>query len=242
MAVLAVDPAARAACPRGRLAGGAATSAGPRRRAAWPRGRGAGVRAGAARRGRRTRARFDAGGLLRADALSAWLLLTIGAVAVTALWGGLPEPRRRSSRLGRPVRRAGVPVPGRHEPGRARRQPRRAVGGGRGHHHRHRVPGRPPRQRGGRWRRRGSTSCSARSGSRSRSSGSCCSTPRRSPPARPPCPGRGSPTGGIAAGPGPDPDRGRAGGAGLRHQGRPRADAQLAARRPLARRPRRSPG
>ncbi len=32
-----------------------------------------------------------AGGLLRADALSAWLLTTIGAVAVTALWGGLPE-------------------------------------------------------------------------------------------------------------------------------------------------------
>lgn len=31
-----------------------------------------------------------AGGLLRADALSAWLLATIGAVAVTALWGGLP--------------------------------------------------------------------------------------------------------------------------------------------------------
>src|SRR6478736_3071606 len=31
-----------------------------------------------------------ANGLLRADALSAWLLTTIGAVAVTALWGGLP--------------------------------------------------------------------------------------------------------------------------------------------------------
>jgi hydrogenase-4 component F len=31
-----------------------------------------------------------ADGLLRADALSAWLLTTIGAVAVTALWGGLP--------------------------------------------------------------------------------------------------------------------------------------------------------
>ena len=31
------------------------------------------------------------GGLLRADALSAWLLTTIGAVALTALWGGLPE-------------------------------------------------------------------------------------------------------------------------------------------------------
>ena len=34
-----------------------------------------------------------AGGLLRADALSAWLLVTIGAVAVTALWGGLPTRR-----------------------------------------------------------------------------------------------------------------------------------------------------
>ncbi|HQY99172.1 MAG TPA: hypothetical protein PKV13_01080, partial [Propionicimonas sp.] len=34
-----------------------------------------------------------ASGLLRVDALSAWMLLVVGAVAVVALWGGLdPEP------------------------------------------------------------------------------------------------------------------------------------------------------
>ena len=42
-----------------------------------------------------------AGGLLRADALSAWLLLTIGAVAVTALWAGLPGRDEQSPWDGR---------------------------------------------------------------------------------------------------------------------------------------------
>jgi len=42
-----------------------------------------------------------AGGVLRADALSAWLLFTIGAVAVTALWGGLPTRAARPAPDGR---------------------------------------------------------------------------------------------------------------------------------------------
>jgi hydrogenase-4 component F len=42
-----------------------------------------------------------AGGVLRADALSAWLLFTIGAVAVTALWGGLPTRAARTAPDGR---------------------------------------------------------------------------------------------------------------------------------------------
>ncbi len=40
-------------------------------------------------------------GALRADALSAWLLLTIGTVAVTALWGGLPTRAARTAPDGR---------------------------------------------------------------------------------------------------------------------------------------------
>ena len=42
-----------------------------------------------------------ASGALRADALTAWLLVTIGAVAVTALWGGLPRRARQSEPDGR---------------------------------------------------------------------------------------------------------------------------------------------
>ena len=42
-----------------------------------------------------------AGGVLRADALSAWLLTTIGAVAVTALWGGLTTKVARTAPDGR---------------------------------------------------------------------------------------------------------------------------------------------
>ena len=75
--------------------------------------------------------------------LTAWLVTTIGAVAVTALWGGLPK-RGRPGRAGRPLHGARVPVPGRDEPGRARRQPRHPVGRRRGHHDHHRLPGRPP--------------------------------------------------------------------------------------------------
>jgi hydrogenase-4 component F len=41
------------------------------------------------------------GGALRADALSAWLLVTIGAVAVTALWGGLPTRATQGAPDGR---------------------------------------------------------------------------------------------------------------------------------------------
>ncbi|MGB7980011.1 MAG: proton-conducting transporter membrane subunit [Candidatus Nanopelagicales bacterium] len=41
------------------------------------------------------------GGALRADSLSAWLLFTIGAVAVTALWGGLPTRAARVEPDGR---------------------------------------------------------------------------------------------------------------------------------------------
>ena len=37
-----------------------------------------------------------AGGLLRVDALSAWMLTVVGAVAVIALWGGKPNARSRN--------------------------------------------------------------------------------------------------------------------------------------------------
>ncbi|MFZ0531434.1 MAG: proton-conducting transporter membrane subunit, partial [Propionicimonas sp.] len=40
------------------------------------------------------------GGLLRVDALSAWMLLVVGAVAVVALWGGLPGRAARSQSIG----------------------------------------------------------------------------------------------------------------------------------------------
>ncbi len=42
-----------------------------------------------------------AGGALRADGLTAWLVTTIGAVAVTALWGGLPLRAHRGEPDGR---------------------------------------------------------------------------------------------------------------------------------------------
>ncbi len=41
-----------------------------------------------------------AGGLLRADALSAWMLTAVGAVALTASWGGVPHRRDRRSTTG----------------------------------------------------------------------------------------------------------------------------------------------
>ncbi len=41
------------------------------------------------------------GDLLRADSLTAWLVTTIGAVAVTALWGGLPTRADRAEPDGR---------------------------------------------------------------------------------------------------------------------------------------------
>ncbi len=40
------------------------------------------------------------GGLLRADALTAWMLLSVGAVAVTALWGGTPHAQDRPASQG----------------------------------------------------------------------------------------------------------------------------------------------
>jgi hydrogenase-4 component F len=42
-----------------------------------------------------------ADGALRVDSLSAWLLVTVGAVAVTALWGGLPTRASRAEPDGR---------------------------------------------------------------------------------------------------------------------------------------------
>jgi hydrogenase-4 component F len=39
-------------------------------------------------------------GLLRVDALSAWMLAVVGAVAVVALWGGIPHRRDRSRNIG----------------------------------------------------------------------------------------------------------------------------------------------
>jgi len=41
-----------------------------------------------------------AGGLLRVDALSAWMLTVVGAVAVVALWGGIPHRTDRSRNIG----------------------------------------------------------------------------------------------------------------------------------------------
>lgn len=40
-------------------------------------------------------------GLLRVDALSAWMLTVVGAVAVVALWGGIPHRAARSRNIGR---------------------------------------------------------------------------------------------------------------------------------------------
>ena len=65
----------------------------PRRRDRRPR-----HRAGPARHRRGSGPLTGAGGLLRADGLSAWLVTTIGAVAVTALWGGLPGAPTGASR------------------------------------------------------------------------------------------------------------------------------------------------
>ena len=149
---------------------------------------------------RRARGRRPAG-VLRADALSAWLLTTIGAVAVTALWGGLPT-KAAQRRPGRPLHRTDLPVPGRDEPGGPHRQPGHLVGRHRGHHHRHRLPGRPPPQPADLSRPPGSTSSSARSASRSPSSASSCSTPPRSRRGPRPCPGVQLASGGLAL----DPD------------------------------------
>ncbi len=41
-----------------------------------------------------------AGGLLRVDALSAWMLGVVGAVAVVALWGGIPHRTDRTRNIG----------------------------------------------------------------------------------------------------------------------------------------------
>lgn len=41
-----------------------------------------------------------AGGLLRVDALSAWMLAVVGAVAVIALWGGIPHRTHQSRNIG----------------------------------------------------------------------------------------------------------------------------------------------
>ena len=42
-----------------------------------------------------------AAGLLRVDSLSAWMLTVVGAVAVVALWGGVPHRTDRSRNIGR---------------------------------------------------------------------------------------------------------------------------------------------
>lgn len=41
-----------------------------------------------------------AGGLIRVDALSAWMLTVVGAVAVVALWGGIPHRTHRNRNIG----------------------------------------------------------------------------------------------------------------------------------------------
>ena len=121
-------------------------------------------------------------GQLRVDALSAYMLTVVGAVGLTASVGR-PRRPRRATRTRLP--HSGHPLPRGDVAGRPRRQPRRAVGRRRGHHDRDGVPGGPRDGAARRWRRRGSTSCSGRSGSRSPSSGSSCSTRQRVPLERP---------------------------------------------------------
>ena len=103
--------------------------------------------------------RTTAGGLLRADALSAFMLLVVAVVARRGLRGHPGAPARRDQRRAgahahrNPAQRAGPGVPLRHGAGGARLQPGPVVGRGGGHHDRHRVPGRaaphPRRGRGG---------------------------------------------------------------------------------------------
>ena len=111
-----------------------------------------------------------AGGLLRADALTACMLSSSARSRRSPCWAGVAYLAAEATAGAPPAR--GPPVPASWcscssppWPGGARRQPRRALGGGRGHHHRHRVPRRPPPQPRRRSRPPGSTSCSARSAS-----------------------------------------------------------------------------
>ena len=103
--------------------------------------------------------RTAAGGLLRADALSAFMLLVVAVVAVVAC-AATPAHLRGEISAGRALTRtatrhsvAGPGVPLRHGAGGARLQPGPVVGRGGGHHDRHRLPGRaaphPRRGRGG---------------------------------------------------------------------------------------------
>ena len=103
-------------------------------------------------------------GCCAADALSAFMLIVIGArradrdrVASPGLPGGRARRRPHRPPGCAAVRRAGAAVPGRDGAGGAGREPRRAVGGDRGDHHRHRVPGRPSPRPRRRWRPPGST-------------------------------------------------------------------------------------
>ena len=99
-------------------------------------------------------ARTGLPGVLRADALSAFMVIVIGAIALLASWLGIrtiaieladgrctPAARHHLWRLGPGLRR-------RHAARRPRRQRRRALGGGRGDHRRHHLPGRAPPDQG----------------------------------------------------------------------------------------------
>ena len=139
---------------------------------------------------------LGAGHLLRVDTLTAIMLIVIGAVGDAGHLGQHRLPRHRARPSGATTaagaRQYGAPgpgLPGRHGAGRARQQPRRDLGCDRGHHHRDRVPGRPSPHPHSPWKRPGSTSSSARSGSPWPSSARSSSTssaftpaPRRPPP------------------------------------------------------------
>ena len=180
--------------------------------------------------------RTAAGGLLRADALSAFMLLVVAVVALVALRGHPGAPARRDQRRAgahahrNPAQRAGPGVPLRDGAGGARRQPRPVVGRGGGHHDRHRVPGRAaphPRRGRGRVEVRGDLLDRDRDGP----AGHLPAELRR----------RHTPADRSGLGrvdrerrrPGPrrHPDRGRAADPRIRHQGRAGPAARLAARR-----------
>ena len=103
-------------------------------------------------------------GALRADALSVFMVIVIGAISLMASWVGIRTmAREQAEEHGQPgavvaLRRARPGLRGLHAPRRAGGERRRALGGRRGHDDRHRLPGRAPADQGARSRLRGSTS------------------------------------------------------------------------------------
>ena len=110
------------------------------------------------------RAATALGGVLRADALSAFMVIVIGVIATLATWQGV---RYLDAEIGagrlhaasrRSVLRSRPGLCGHDAPGRVGRQPGRPVGGHRSDNRRHHLPGRTSPRRGRRSKRRGNTS------------------------------------------------------------------------------------